>query len=72
MDSSKFLIIGGVVLGGFYLMNKSKKDKELANAQALANAQSQTPNVQTTEDLTGFYNKAEATKKALEVVKLVY
>ena len=77
MDSSKLLIVGGVVLGGFYLYNKNKKDAEnakiLANAQslALANAQSQTPPTQTTapaEDLTGFYTPAEATKKALEVV----
>ena len=82
MDSSKLLIVGGVVLGGFYLYNKNKKDAEnakaLSDAQALAlaNAQSQTPPVQTlpaqtavpVEDLTGFYTPAEATKKALEVV----
>jgi hypothetical protein len=77
MDSSKLLIVGGVVLGGFYLYNKNKKDAEnakaLSDAQALAlaNAQSQTPPTQTTvpvDDLTGFYTPAEATKKALEVV----
>ena len=82
MDSSKLLIVGGVVLGGFYLFNKNKKDTENAKALldaqalALANAQSQTPPVQTlpaqtavpVEDLTGFYTPAEATKKALEVV----
>lgn len=82
MDSSKLLIVGGVVLGGFYLFNKNKKDTENAKALldaqalALANAQSQTPPVQNlpaqtavpVEDLTGFYTPAEATKKALEVV----
>jgi hypothetical protein len=79
MKTTNLLIIGGaVVLGGLYLSNKSKKDKEdaqaladakaLADAQALALAQSQTPTVQPTEDLTGFYNTAQATKKALDVV----
>lgn len=71
MDSSKLLIVGGVVLGGFYLLNKNKKDKENAQILVLQNTQPQTPPVQTTapaEDLTGFYTPAEATKKALEVV----
>jgi hypothetical protein len=83
MKTENLLIIGGaVVLGGLYLSNKSKKDKAnakaladaqalaLADAQALAlaNAQSQNPKVEPTEDLTGFYNTTEATKKALEVV----
>lgn len=79
MDSAKLLIIGGVALGGFYLLNKSKKDKEYAQALALANAQElelanaqlQNTPAQTNlpvEDLTGFYTSAQATKKALEVV----
>lgn len=77
MDSAKLLIIGGVALGGFYLLNKNKKDKENAqsftNAQALAlaNSQLQTPTVPTVvpnDNLAGFYTPAEANKKALEVV----
>jgi hypothetical protein len=71
MDSSKLLIVGGVLLGGFYLLNKNKKDKENAQILVLQNTEPQTPPVQTTapaEDLTGFYTPAEATKKALEVV----
>lgn len=77
MDSAKLLIIGGVALGGFYLLNKSKKDREntqsLTNAQGLilANPQLQTPIVSTVlpnDNLAGFYTPAEANKKALEVV----
>jgi hypothetical protein len=71
MDSAKLLIVGGVVLGGFYLLNKNKKDKENAQILVLQNTEPQTPPVQTTatsEDLTGFYTSTEATKKALEVV----
>ena len=71
MDSAKLLIVGGVVLGGFYLLNKNKKDKENAQILVLQNTEPQSPPVQTTastEDLTGFYTPAEATKKALEVV----
>lgn len=41
MDSSKLLIVGGVVLGGFYLLNKNKKDKENAQILVLQNAQPQ-------------------------------
>ena len=76
MDSSKLLIVGGVVLGGFYLYNKNKKDKENAQALALANSQAQpqlqleveTKPIIPTQDLSGFYTTTEATKKALEVV----
>lgn len=76
MDSAKLLIIGGVALGGFYLLNKSKKDREntqsftnaqalsLPNTQSLTNAQIVFPN----DNLAGFYTPAEANKKALEVV----
>jgi hypothetical protein len=41
MDSAKLLIIGGVALGGFYLFNKSKKDRENAQILVLQNSQSQ-------------------------------
>jgi hypothetical protein len=41
MDSSKLLIVGGVVLGGFYLLNKNKKDKENAQILVLQNTQPQ-------------------------------
>ena len=79
MKTTNLLIIGGaVVLGGFYLSNKSKKDKAdaqavidaQAQAKALADAQAQIPltNTQPVEDLTGHYSTTEATKKALEVV----
>jgi hypothetical protein len=42
MDSAKLLIIGGVALGGFYLLNKNKKDKENAQILVLQNTQPQT------------------------------
>jgi hypothetical protein len=42
MDSAKLLIIGGVALGGFYLLNKNKKDKENAQILVLQNNQPQT------------------------------
>jgi hypothetical protein len=41
MDSAKLLIIGGVALGGFYLLNKNKKDKENAQILVLQNTQPQ-------------------------------
>jgi|694.fasta_scaffold00162_88 hypothetical protein len=76
MDSSKLLIVGGVVLGGFYLLNKGKKTKADADTKALADAQAQAlalamatptiPNPVVVE--SKFYTPAEATKKALEVV----
>ena len=78
MDSAKLLIAGGLVLGGIYLLDKNKKDKE--NAQALADAQALAlPNAgiqnslpavvsQPVDDLTGFYTPTQATQKALEVV----
>jgi hypothetical protein len=78
MDSAKLLIAGGLVLGGIYLLDKNKKDKEnaqaMADAQALAlaNAKSQMtlpPTVaQPVDDLSGFYTPTQATQKALEVV----
>jgi hypothetical protein len=42
MDSAKLLIIGGVALGGFYLFNKSKKDRENSQILVLQNTQPQT------------------------------
>lgn len=82
MDSAKLLIAGGLVLGGIYLLDKNKKDKEnaqalldakaLADAQALALANAQKPlpatNVQPVDDLSGFYTPTQANQKALEVV----
>jgi hypothetical protein len=63
MKSTNLIILGGaVVLGGLYLNNKSKKDKALADAKALA------LNVKPVIIESKYYTSAEATKKALDVV----
>jgi hypothetical protein len=81
MDSAKLLIIGGVALGGFYLLNKNKKDKEKAQILVLQNNQPQTatlsqleveskPNKQaiiTPQEATAFATKTIAEVNSLMV-----
>ena len=74
MDSSRLLIVGGVVLGGFYLLNKNKKDKENAQILVLQNTEPQTPpaqNVNSQAILTPKEATVYATKTIAEVNSLM-
>jgi len=67
MDSAKLLIIGGVALGGFYLLNKNKKDKENAQILVLQNTQPQSAIVSQLEEESKPNGKAIVTPKEATV-----